>query len=109
MTEGQLLHDKTIKGWRCDSCGWAWPTPRFIPAHQNVDRAHQEDFDKHRCSEHPLRAAEALNGELIEGLQKIVQCGEAGGATTDSRLATVRHIANETLKNYRRRAVQGVR
>jgi hypothetical protein len=50
----QLIHDKNIKGWRCDSCGWAWPTPRFVPAHQNVNQAPQEDFDKHTCSKHPL-------------------------------------------------------
>ena len=40
---------------------------------------------------------EAINRQLIDALQKIVQCGDAGGATRDSRLATIGHIASTTL------------
>jgi hypothetical protein len=41
--------------------------------------------------------------ELIEALQKIVEYGEAGGATTDSRLATIRHLAKSTLQSYQQK------
>jgi hypothetical protein len=42
---------------------------------------------------------EAFNRKLIDALQKILQFGDAGGGTRDSRLATIRHIARTTLDN----------
>jgi hypothetical protein len=61
MENRNLLHDKTIKGWRCDTCGWAWPTPRWLRAEQNADRACQEDFGKHECSKYPLPRKELVD------------------------------------------------
>jgi hypothetical protein len=53
----RLIHDQKIKGWRCAACNWAWPLPRFLAAEQDGYLVCQQDFEKHKCLQHPLPAA----------------------------------------------------
>ena len=51
--------------------------------------------------------SEAINRKLTDALQKILQCGDAGGGTRDSRLATIRHIARTTLDTLSKEKAAG--
>jgi hypothetical protein len=50
---------------------------------------------------------EAINRKLIDALQKMIECVDAGRATRDSRLATIRHIARTTLDTLSKEKASG--
>ena len=48
-----LAKSDTFEGWRCDTCGWAAPLPRF--AEQNPIGGIVAAFNMHKCEENPRR------------------------------------------------------
>jgi hypothetical protein len=49
----KLIPGNGFEGYECDSCYWAWPTPRFIPDGKTGEQMLRDDFEAHKCSEHP--------------------------------------------------------
>jgi hypothetical protein len=50
----KLVSGDGFEGYECDSCEWVYPTPHFIPEGKTGEQALRDEFDAHKCSEHPI-------------------------------------------------------
>jgi hypothetical protein len=59
VPERTLIVDESIRGYVCNVCGWAWPTPSFFIGNSPKE-AMLAAFDAHDCANFPLPGAEGL-------------------------------------------------
>jgi hypothetical protein len=47
--------EEAFNGWACNTCGWAYPVPRFMDAVTEPTEGARTEFDAHKCAKHPIK------------------------------------------------------
>jgi hypothetical protein len=53
----KLSRSKSLPGWICKGCSWAFPTGegRFIDREQSLEDNAKSAFNKHKCKDYPRK------------------------------------------------------
>jgi hypothetical protein len=73
-TQRKLSRSKTLLGWVCKGCGWAFPTGegRLVDREQSLADNAKAAFNNHKCKDYP-RKKKAAREDFSQAAARIVR------------------------------------